>query len=146
MSDEFFPYRLTRLAARISQLWLEQIRTQGLTMGRWQVLCVLSHFDGSRVGTIADLSGTEQPAVSRVLDQMERDGLVERRPARDDSRAVEVWVTREGNAMFDELLPEANGFVQRLLRNFERTEIDAMTRYLDRLFGDLRDGPTRVDR
>ncbi len=146
MKDELFPYRLTRLAGRISQLWLGQIRARGLTMGRWQGLCVLSRFDGSRVGVIAEHSGTEQPAVSRVIDQMERDGLVERRPARDDSRAVEVWITTEGHATFEELLPEANGFVEGLLRNFSRSEIDAMTGYLDRLFGDLRDGMPGADR
>ena len=145
MANELFPYQLTRLATRISQLWLQQIRDRGLTTGRWQVLCVLSRFDGSRVGTIADLSGTEQPAISRVLDQMARDGLLERRAALDDSRAVEIWITPEGQAVFEELLPEAKAFVKTLLRNFKPDEITTISNYLDRLFGDLRESSGKLD-
>ena len=145
MANELFPYQLTRLATRISQLWLQQIRDRGLTTGRWQVLCVLSRFDGSRVGTIADLSGTEQPAISRVLDQMARDGLLERRAALDDSRAVEIWITPEGQAVFEELLPEAKAFVKTLLRNFKPDEITTISNYLDRLFDDLRESSAKLD-
>ena len=71
MANEMLPYQLNRVTARANQLWIRRLREHGLTIGRWQVLTVLTHFDGSRIGTIADLSGAKQPAVSRVIDQME---------------------------------------------------------------------------
>jgi DNA-binding MarR family transcriptional regulator len=141
MAYEMLPYLLTRVASRTNQLWVRQLRDHGLTIGRWQVLNVLNRFDGSRIGTIADLSGGEQPAVSRVIDQMERDGLVKRRPSLDDSRAVEVWITGQGRAVYDELMPAANAFVQRMLRALGDDEIEQLQSLLERLFGDLQDEP-----
>jgi DNA-binding MarR family transcriptional regulator len=141
MAYEMLPYLLTRVTTRANQLWIKQMREHGLTIGRWQVLSVLSRFDGSRIGTIADLSGGEQPAVSRVIDQMQRDGLVKRRPALDDSRAVEVWITAKGRNTLDSLMPHADAFVKRMLRTLNDEEIRQMTSLLDRLFSDLQEEP-----
>lgn len=134
---EMLPYLLGRVATRANQLWVKQLRDHGLTIGRWQVLSVLSRFDGSRIGTIADLSGGEQPAISRVIDQMERDGLVLRRPSLHDSRAVEVWMSERGRSVYRELLPEAEAFVQRMLRTLSNTEIRQLQNLLERLFSDM---------
>ena len=139
MAYEMLPYLLTRVTARTNQLWVRQLRDHGLTIGRWQVLNVLSSYDGSRIGTIADLSGGEQPAVSRVIDQMERDGLVKRRLSLNDSRAVEVWITQLGRDIFAELMPEAKAFVKRMMRTLNDAEIKQMTNMLERLFSDLQE-------
>jgi DNA-binding MarR family transcriptional regulator len=137
LAAEMLPYMLNRVTSRANQLWVRQLRDHGLTIGRWHVLSVLSRYDGSRIGTIADLSGGEQPAVSRVIDQMERDGLVSRRPSLDDSRAVEVWITRRGRQINEELLPVAEEFVQRMLRSFDDGEIRQLAGFLERLIADL---------
>lgn len=134
------PYLMNRVTSRANQLWTKTLREHGLTIGRWQVLSVLSRFDGSRVGTIADLSGGEQPAVSRVIDQMERDGLVNRRPALDDSRAVQVWISPRGRELLDELMPHAEAFVNRMVRTLSDDEIKLMNRVLERVFSDLQEG------
>jgi DNA-binding MarR family transcriptional regulator len=141
MAYEMLPYLMTRVTARTNQLWVRQLRDHGLTIGRWQVLNVLSAYDGSRIGTIADLSGGEQAAVSRVIDQMERDDLVKRRPSLNDSRAVEVWITQLGRDTYDELMPEAKAFVKRMVRTLSDTEIKQMTSLLERLFSDLQEEP-----
>ena len=134
---EMLPYLMNRVTGRVNQLWVKTLREHGLTVGRWQVLSVLSRFDGSRIGTIADLSGGEQPAVSRVIDQMERDGLVARRPSLHDSRAVEVWITGRGREITTALMPEAEAFVQRMFRKLSPTDIRRLTEMLERLFSDL---------
>jgi len=139
MAYEMLPYLMTRVTARTNQLWVRQLRDHGLTIGRWQVLNVLSTYDGSRIGTIADLSGGEQAAVSRVIDQMERDELVKRRPSLNDSRAVEVWITQLGRETYAELMPEAKAFVKRMVRTLSEPEIKLLTNLLERLFSDLQE-------
>ncbi len=131
------PYLLNRLTARINQLWLAQIRDHGLTVQRWQVLSILRPFDGARIGQIAEMSGNEQPVVSRVIDQMERDGLVQRRRAREDSRAVEVWLTDAGRALFDRLSPLATAYVTRLLGGVDEGEVKRAMGLLWKLLDDL---------
>jgi len=139
MSDEILPYLLNRLTGRMNQLWMQRLRDHGLTVARWQVLSVLSRFNGCRIGTIADLAGTEQPATSRVIDQMQRDGLVIRRPAVDDSRAVEVWLTDSGTTLFDELIPEASDFVSKLTRNLSKSDMQVLQRQLEKMLHELQE-------
>jgi len=134
---EMLPYLMNRVTTRANQLWVRTLREHGLTIGRWQVLSVLTQFDGSRIGTIADLSGGEQPAVSRVVDQMERDGLVIRRPSLQDSRAVEVWITDRGRGIIEDLMPEANAFVERMLRKLDDSEVRLLKSLMERIFSDL---------
>ena len=136
---DLLPYLLNRVTSRANQLWVKRLRDHGLTIGRWHVLSVLSRYDGSRIGTIADLSGGEQPAVSRVIDQMERDGLVSRRPSLDDSRAVEVWLTSRGREINDELLPEAEAFVRQMLESFDEDEVRQLAGFLERLVTGMRE-------
>lgn len=111
----YLPYLLNRVTSHINLAWRAVIRPCGLTVRRWQVLSVLSLFDGSRVGSIADMSGSGQAPLSRVIDQMERDGLVERRRAGEDNRAVEVWMTPSGRQLYESLLPLAERFVSALV-------------------------------
>jgi len=139
MAYEMLPYMLGRVSARANQLWVRRLREHGLTIGRWQVLSVLSRFDGSRIGTIADLSGGEQPAISRIIDQMERDGLVRRRASLHDNRAVEVWITDQGRGVLDALMPHAEAFVARMVRTLDESEIRQLGNMLERLFGDLQE-------
>lgn len=134
---ELLPYLLNRATSRVNQLWRKALRPRGLTAARWQVLSVLTEFDGSRIGAVATMIGLEQPAASRVIDQMVRDGLVQRRPAHDDSRVVEVWITSVGRRVHAELLPEATDYVQDLVAGFTPAEIAVMTELLGRVLDNV---------
>ncbi len=131
------PYLLNRLTSRINQLWLEEIRDSGLTVQRWQVLSILAAFDGCRVGQIAEFSGNEQPVVSRVLDQMERDGLVERRRAEGDSRVVQVWLTVKARELITRLAPAAQQYIGRLTAGVEVEDVQSAMQVLSRILTSL---------
>src|SRR4051812_23941808 len=106
-SDYLVPYLLNRAFGSFSRAWLEHLREHGMTVARWQALAILAEDDGARVGQLAEVSCAEQAVTSRVVEQMERDGLVERRPAVGARRAVEVWLTRRGRTLYKRLLPAA---------------------------------------
>jgi len=127
VSIELLPYLMNRLTSRINQLWLRELRPHGLTIPRWQVLSVLVAFNGCRIGELAEMTATEQAVVSRVVDQMQRDGLVERKPGREDFRRVEVWITRQGRALHRKLLPAAELHIKELVKTLpaERSRLMA---------------------
>ncbi|GAA4483385.1 MarR family winged helix-turn-helix transcriptional regulator [Microbacterium panaciterrae] len=51
---------------------------------------------GRRVGELAKASRTTQPGMTRLIGQLEHEGLVRRTPDPDDSRATVVMITDEG--------------------------------------------------
>ena len=127
------PYLLNRLTSRSNQLWLEQIRDKGLTIPRWQVLVILRSYNGCKISTLVELSGAEQPILSRVIDQMERDNLVERRKSEKDQRIKQVWVTEKGRNIHDSLMPAAEDYVYALAKPLNPEERNQLISLLNRM-------------
>jgi DNA-binding MarR family transcriptional regulator len=137
LPPHLIPYLINRVAGTFNRRWLEHLRGEGMTVARWQVLAILSEYDGARPGQLAAMAATEQSVTSRVIDQMERDDLVERRPAADDRRAVEVYLTPRGRASFESLLPAANTLVGTALEGIppetSRQLVDGLVRLVANL-------------
>ncbi len=134
---DLLPYLMNRLTSKINRMWLLELRPHGLTIPRWQVLSILTVMDGCRVGELAEMAGSEQAVLSRVVDQMQRDGLVERRPAADDSRATEVWISEAGGSLYQQLLPQAALHVDRLVQAFDKGEASRMAQSLEKMLEDI---------
>jgi DNA-binding MarR family transcriptional regulator len=111
---DLVPYLLHRATNEVNRAWRERLRPYGLTIQRWQVLSVLAAFDGARITEVAELVAVDQPVVSRVIDQMERDGLVARTADSEDGRVTLVRLTESGRATHADLMPDATRFVDDL--------------------------------
>jgi len=84
--------RLTR------ELEAELVREHGLSISGLEVLFRLGRADGHmlRLTALAEAAGLSLSRVSRILDTLERRGLVERRSDADDSRAKQARLTPDG--------------------------------------------------
>ncbi|MHA1571678.1 MAG: MarR family winged helix-turn-helix transcriptional regulator, partial [Alphaproteobacteria bacterium] len=113
--DEFLPYLFNRITNRLNQDLLLDLRPLRVSVPRWRVLAVLRAREGRRMGDLSAYTVIEQSSLSRVIDQMERDNLVVRRHHVDDNRIIEVYLTDEGRAMFDQIYPLAFAHYQRAI-------------------------------
>ncbi len=68
-----------------------------------------------------------------IIDRLEAEALVERRPVPGDRRATEVRLTEVGRAHFAELARHHEGWVDRLLGGLGPAETEAAIRLLDRV-------------
>jgi DNA-binding MarR family transcriptional regulator len=72
-------------------------RERGLTLSQYGLLQPLaSSHDGARVSELAAHAGVAAPTATRILDALERRGIVERRRSVDDRRGVSVTLTPMG--------------------------------------------------
>ena len=103
--------------ARISRSWRAtldaRLRDQGFTQARWYTLLQLSK-GGERMTQreLADRVGVEGPTIGRLLDTLEKQGLIERRAVDGDRRANHIHLT----AAAQPLLKEINRSVVTLRR------------------------------
>ncbi|WP_306118628.1 MULTISPECIES: MarR family transcriptional regulator [unclassified Roseitalea] len=113
-----------------------------LTLAQWVILSALWRRDGLPVGEVAEYTGNNGPAVSRILDRMEDKGLVARQQDAGDRRAVRVWLTERSEGLrhlqtfwrqVNERLLEgvSDEDVQRLFGLLGRIERNARTRTAD---------------
>ena len=108
-------------------------RPGGLTISQFHLLDALEHASALTVGELAEAAGVTSPTTTRMLDTLERHGIVHRRPALNDGRAVEVRLTPRGRKAVGaarDRLREAQHAVFEELSPSERRQATPMLRHL----------------
>jgi DNA-binding MarR family transcriptional regulator len=86
------------------------------------------------MGELAAHTIIEQAAVSRVIDQMERDGLVARRTASDDNRVIRVYLTSAGRQMFEQIRPLELRHYAHAIEGMDQAELEQLSKLLHRFW------------
>lgn len=97
----------------------------GLSQGRFAVLMPLYFLQDEdwTPAKLAEFTGVTRATLTGLLDVLERDEWIERRPHADDGRMTEIVLTRRGRSRFRRILPdhfERLGRVQQVLTAKER--------------------------
>jgi DNA-binding MarR family transcriptional regulator len=87
----------TRLARR-----LRRESGSGLTPSLLSALAVAERYGPLTLGELADREGVAPPSVTKLVNRLEADGLVDRRPCTDDRRVARVAVTASGRELVEE--------------------------------------------
>jgi DNA-binding MarR family transcriptional regulator len=127
--DEFFG-AIRRARGRAAA----EAEREGLSVAQFGLLYSfvrLRRGEALPVGALAEAAGIAQPTATRMLDGLERQGIVERRPSTEDRRSVSVQLTDRGRrllnrkrklvdtkrkAVFESLDPADREAAARLLR------------------------------
>lgn len=116
--DGYLAYLLAQASSRISREFHREVEAAGLSVTEWRVLASLLGSEGESIGTLAQLALTKQPTLSKVVQRMEADGLVERTGVRRDRRQTVVRLTRKGRGLADSLCARALRHQQAVLEPF----------------------------
>jgi len=135
--EDYLPYQLFRIVNRLTLNLKNDLRPAKMTLSRWRTLSVLNASDGRSMGELADYMVIEQAALSRVVDQMERDRLVSRRLASNDNRVVRVFLSPAGRRMFKEIRPLELRHYAKLIEGFKATELQNLEASLHRLWQNI---------
>jgi DNA-binding MarR family transcriptional regulator len=87
----------------VHRILADEMRTEtSMSFEQYEVLLMLSQAEGGamRPSEIADNRRLSRSGVTRLLDRLEHDGLVERRPCETDRRGTVVALTPEGEKTF----------------------------------------------
>lgn len=107
---------LYRTADRAKHLVARLMREHDLTLSQAEVLRILR--DSDRKMTVVELTGLmlhPTPAMTGVLDRLERDGLVERERSVEDRRLVHVKLLRKGRSLVKRLDKPMNDLHSRFV-------------------------------
>lgn len=85
-----------------------------LTPAQYHLLLALSHEPGLGVGEMAAAAGCTSPTATRILDGLERDGVVARQPSTEDRRRTIVSLTAKGKRLLGQQRRKHDQKKQRL--------------------------------
>lgn len=129
-----FPFSVARLARRWRKLLDERLRDLGVTQARWSTMVAL-HRGGEGVTQreLAELMSIENPTLVRLLDNLEAQKLIERRPCEQDRRARRLHLTPRGEAFIEKLDSRAEGLRDQLLDGVTDKELEICLDVFDRI-------------
>lgn len=129
-----FGFLVARIARRMRQAVDAEMRLLGLTEATWRPLVyVRSLGDGVRQKELAAAMSIEGPSLVRLLDNLERRGLIERREDENDRRARGIHLTRAGRELAVRAARIGNGFQSKLLGRIAATDLETCERVLEAL-------------
>lgn len=130
---KFVPYLIFRITGHLNRNLRKNLRRSGINLARWRVLAVLNDHGQLNISQIVQHTLLEQPTVSRVVDQLQREGLVVRQTGDEDSRFVQARLTAAGEKAFKEVYPVAIAHQQQALKGFKQQEINTLIGLLERI-------------
>ena len=131
--EKFVPYLLYRITNQLNRGLRKRLKRSGINIARWRVLAVLKDIGRMNIGQIVERTLIEQPTVSRIVDQLEHEGLAHREISEEDSRFVQVKLTQAGQKAFTEIYPTATTHQEQALKGFNKKEIKALIEFLERI-------------
>lgn len=132
------PIRLTVLLVIVARRWRslldERLRHIGQSAARMEALAAIvnSPWPSAQVD-IAKRLRIEGPTMTRMLDSLEADGLVERLPDPHDRRTKQLRLTPQGEAVLEDIFAIADTLRERLLEGVPVETIDELNTFLGML-------------
>jgi len=135
--DSYLPYLLNRAGVRIATAFGEEVRPLGASLQMWRVLAALREKGGRRMGDLSATTSIEVSTLTRLVDQMEKKGLVARRRDAADARAVALFVTAAGRRLTRRIVPIAERYERVALDGFGAREAAVLKAALRRLYANM---------
>ena len=135
--EQYLPYLLNRAGARIASAFNAEMRRIGASLQVWRVLAALREQDGRRMGDLSKTTSIEVSTLTRLVDNMEKDGLVARRREAGDARAISLHVTAPGRRLTQRIVPIAERYEAVALKGFTARETVVLKKALRRLYDNM---------
>lgn len=126
--------QLVQLGRRWRRVLDEELSGYGLTDATWRPLFHLGRLgDGIRQTELAEALGIQGPSLVRLLDNLERDGLIVRREDQGDRRAKSLVMTESGRRAYRQVQAVTEQVADRLLAGADDQDLAAVARLFQRL-------------
>ncbi|WP_299974345.1 MarR family transcriptional regulator [uncultured Pseudoteredinibacter sp.] len=108
-----------------------RLKQYQIPISSWRILA--SCWDDKRtVSELVEMVLLNQPTVSKSLDRLAKDGLLERNKDIENRRQVFVSLTPKGKALMEELIPLANTHEQQTFSHLSQEEKQQLTALLQK--------------
>lgn len=131
----------TRALVRALQLRLAE---HDIPFGHWTFLRVLWERDGLSQRELSAEAGVMEPTTATAVRQMEKKGYIERRHLGDNQRRWHIFLTPEGRALKDQLVPLAEEVNDIAMRGMTDDDVARMRELLISMIENLAETDTLV--
>jgi DNA-binding MarR family transcriptional regulator len=132
-----FGFLLKDLSRRYVLRFEVRARAISLNLAQCKALVRLEKNEGVSQARLAELAEVDAMAMVRLLDRMEADGLLERRPDPADRRARCLYLTAKAKPLLDEIWSLSEATRAEVFAGIGKNELDVFMTVLERVHDNL---------
>ena len=117
-------YLVTRLARSMERDFEKRLEPVGITRGAFAVLAAILQEKKTKPAELAAFLGVDGAAVTRHLDRVENQGLIERKPSVTDRRSTDISLTAEGRRAVRRGRASSKATNEKFTADLTATEVD----------------------
>jgi len=129
--DNSLDFMLVRVVNKLRCQIGRQLKHMDLTSEQWAVLARLREEDGLTQNELAKRILKDQANTTRILDKVEKKGLVKRVDALNDRRTYLIYLTEEGRHAVEVCNPLVQQVKEKITEVLTEDEIRSLRRMLD---------------
>jgi DNA-binding MarR family transcriptional regulator len=131
--ERYVGYLISDAARLMRTVFDRRVRALGLTRVQWLALTRLHRRPGLSQSEVADLMEIEKPTAGRLIDRLEENGWVERRPDARDRRINRIYLTDHAETVHAAIWPLAEATVDDALGDLDAEERRVLTALMGRV-------------
>ena len=121
-----FAFLINDVARLLRTLADQRARQFGMTRAQWAVLARLESNEGLKQSELAEMLDLQPITLTRLVDRLCANGLIERRADPDDRRAKRLYLTPQARPLMDRLAELGQDMMKTVLGGFDVATIERM--------------------
>ena len=125
--------------ARLLKTYADQRARQfGISRAQWAVLIRIDRQEGLKQTELADMLDLQPITLTRLLDRLSDNGLIERRPDPNDRRANRLYLKPAAKPLLERLADLGADMMETVLEGVSMTSVERMLKELGAVKDNLR--------
>ena len=108
-----------------------------ITIEQWSVLYHLWKEDGQSQQQLCDATFRDKPSITRLVDNLEKLGLVKRVASKDDRRINKIYLTPEAEKLQEQSMEVANQTLNEALAGVTNGQVEIAKEVLQKVYENL---------
>lgn len=131
--DESIGLQTSQMHKKMLRYLNRSLEWYEITLEQWVVLSTLAEEESINQKMLSVKSGKDPASLLRILDILDRKGLVERREFKGDRRASSLFITEKGQSLKNEVAPFIEERFREVTAGIPENDIDIYAQVLKKL-------------
>lgn len=142
LTNEDIMHLLTgRTPLNLNRLLSHYLKKEGipLTKEQWSVMAVLWKREGCTQQYLAEATFRDRPSITRLLDNLQKEGFIERKAHKTDRRTNLIYLTKKGLEVKDFVVIALNKTIEVATRNIQNEQLENLRNTFEQINQNIQD-------
>jgi len=124
---------------QFSEAFGRKLEGSGITRIQWISMYYINEFENISQRELSNLMCVKDSSIGRLIDRLERDGIVIRTRSTEDRRVITLALSDEGQHQFETLLPLGMEFNNQLIKNIPEKDLETFENVLKTMLSNIQE-------